>query len=366
VSPMLLETFQNLPFAVIEVWGLTLVALPTTAALAAIALIGYVFGTRTRSKAESLNDGRRQRELERAAAIAWQLEAIAERLRQDLAAHHSQIELFKQRLRRAQADGSEKSWRELCDVAESVLGPTMQMAQRLSHAYDEIRQQSDALETFAQGRTDPLTGVGNGRALESKLQVLLSTPGGGALEFVAAIVSLDRMQNLAAESGGLPLVSLLPKLAGVIRVCMRDSDFVSRFGDEEFVVVMPGTNLTGASVFADRLRNRVVQEMGQTVCCGLASAVVGDDSKSLLARADSALYSAKASGRNRLFVHTGSQIREHRSNINEDAGERAAERCRERGSAAITSRPSTYDAPEQRSMAACDDRLLVGSMIERD
>ena len=51
-----------------------------------------------------------------------------------------------------------------------MLGPTMQLAHQLSHAYDQIRQQSDALETFTQGRTDPLTGVGNGRALEQQLR----------------------------------------------------------------------------------------------------------------------------------------------------------------------------------------------------
>ena len=46
-----------------------------------------------------------------------------------------------------------------------ILAPTMQLAQQLSLAYDSIRQQSDALETFTEARTDPLTGVGNGRAL---------------------------------------------------------------------------------------------------------------------------------------------------------------------------------------------------------
>ena len=60
-----------------------------------------------------------------------------------------------------------------------MLGPTMQLAHQLSHAYDQIRQQSDALETFTQGRTDPLTGVGNGRALEQQLQVLLAAAARG-------------------------------------------------------------------------------------------------------------------------------------------------------------------------------------------
>src|SRR5688500_12337408 len=104
-----------------EFWGVTFVALPVAAGLAAVVLVGYIFGTRTRSKVETEIDGRRQRELERAAGIAWHLETVADRLRKDLATHHSQVELFKNRLRRAQNDGSEESWKDLCGVAESVL-----------------------------------------------------------------------------------------------------------------------------------------------------------------------------------------------------------------------------------------------------
>jgi diguanylate cyclase (GGDEF)-like protein len=358
-----------LPFAAIEFWGLTLVALPTSVALAAVALIGYVFGQRTRQTKQAELDYRRQREVERASRIAWQLEMIANRLRNELAAHHSQVELFKRQLRHAQADGSEKAWRQLCDEAEAVLGPTMQLAQQLSHAYDEIRQQSEALETFTQGRTDPLTGVGNGRALESQLEVLLTSTARGPAEFVVAIVSLDRSASAVSADRPAWQASLLPRLAGVIRSCMRETDFVARFGDEEFVVVMPQTSLAGASVFGDRLRTRVATELDTTVCCGLAVVIPDDDSKTLLARADSALYSAKATGPNRLFLHTGSQIREHRTN-------RSTARRQEPASVA----PAVQKAPFETSPAAGDfgdgefdgkspsntDQLVVSGYLERD
>ena len=83
-----------------------------------------------------------------------------------------------------------KAWEQLCSEAEAMLGPTMQLAHQLSRAYDEIRQQSDALETFTQGRTDPLTGVGNGRALEQQLQVLLNGAYRGSPAFSVALFSL--------------------------------------------------------------------------------------------------------------------------------------------------------------------------------
>ena len=100
--------------------------------------------------------------------------------------------------------------------------------------------------------------------------------------------------------------------ARLIRSCMRDSDFAARYGDEEFVVVMPQTKLSGACVFGDRLRQAVIVQLATTLRCGASEYQDRDDLKSLLGRADSAFYSAKAAGGNRQFVHTGSQIREHR------------------------------------------------------
>lgn len=286
------------------------IGLPVTVALGAVALIGYLFGNRTRTKVAAAIDQRRQQELDRAARIAWQLEAIADGLRQDLVTHHSQLSSFKRQLRHAQEEGHDMAWERLCSEAEAMLGPTMQLAHQLSNAYDQIRQQSDALETFTQGRTDPLTGVGNGRALEQQLQVLLSGAYRGKPAFAVALLSFDRDSSTPEGRSLASILPLLPKLAGVIRTCMRDSDFVARYGDDEFVVVMPQTSMVGARMFAHRVRKRVADDLAATVCCGLTEVQPGDDARTLLARTDSALYSAKAAGSNRLFVHTGSHIRE--------------------------------------------------------
>jgi diguanylate cyclase (GGDEF)-like protein len=287
--------------------------LPVSAGLAAVALIGYLFGQRTRARLAAVVDERRQQELDRAVRVAKQLETIADGLRRDLVAHHSQVAAFRRRLRQAGETADDNAWQQLCVEAEGMLGPTMQLAHQLSHAYDEIRQQSDALETFTRGRTDPLTGVGNGRALDQQLHVLLAAAARGNTEFAVALVSLDRDATTVEGRSLASVLPLLPPLAGVIRACMRDTDFVARYGDDEFVIVMPQTSLAGARVFGDRLRKRAADDLSATVCCGLTEWRSGDDARTLLARADSALYSAKAAGANRSFVHTGAQIREHRA-----------------------------------------------------
>jgi diguanylate cyclase (GGDEF)-like protein len=272
-----------------------------------------LFGHRTRTSEAATLDERRQQELERAVRTARQLETIAENLRHDLVAHHAQVTAFKRRLRQVQQEGTDQAWELLCNEAEAMLGPTMQLAHQLSHAYDEIRQQSDALETFTRGRTDPLTGVGNGRALDQQLRVLLTAAARGRSEFAVALVSLDRRATTTEGRLLGDVLPMLPRLASVIRACMRDTDFVARYGDDEFVVVMPQTSLAGARVFSDRLRRRAADDLDASVCCGLTEVQSGDDARSLLTRADSALYSAKAAGPNRSFVHTGTHIREHQS-----------------------------------------------------
>ena len=70
-------------------------------------------------------------------------------------------------------------------------------------------------------------------------------------------------------------------------------------------MVMPETDLAGASVFAERLRWQVERRLEITVSGGVAAACEGDTQDTLIARADSALYAAKSAGRNRVFCHTG-------------------------------------------------------------
>ena len=153
--------------------------------------------------------------------------------------------------------------------------------------------------------------------------MLLNGAERGSPAFSVALLSLGR-DGLSADGRSITnLLPLLPKLASIIRTCMRDSDFVARYGDDEFVVVMPQTIISGGRVFAHRVRKRVTEELSATISCGLTEVQPGDDNRVLLGRADSALYSAKAAGVNRLFVHTGSHIREDLDSTPPVAGDKA-------------------------------------------
>lgn len=279
--------------------------IPGVAALSMVALIGYLFG-----RSQRLAPAKRapveppsNAEILRAIHIATQLESIADDLRADLARHRSQVDRFKTHLSGA-GDADEDLWRRLREEADAMVGPTLELVSQLSGAYDKIRVHSQSLANFSGGRTDPVTGLANSRALEENLQVLLKSRRADSGEFSIALVSLDG--PAPEQSGHDRRVILTGKQ---LAEGLRGDDFAARFGGDEFVVVLPGTPLSGASIFAARLRDTLLKQHGVSVCCGLAESLPADTPKSLLARADSAAYSARAAGPGQLYVHTGASIR---------------------------------------------------------
>src|SRR5262245_15891945 len=159
--------------------------------------------------------------------------------------------------------------------------------------------------TFTEVRTDPLTGVSNRRALDETLESMFAMMHRYEHPFSVVIFDIDYFKQINDEQGHLYGDRMLKTVARLLDDNVSDTDLVTRYGGEEFVIVMPQTTLEGAAVFSDRLRRRVEQQLPLTVSGGVAGASEGDNPQTLLARADAALYGAKAAGRNRLFQHTG-------------------------------------------------------------
>jgi diguanylate cyclase (GGDEF)-like protein len=283
------------------------VHLPIPVALAAVATLGYLIGKRSAMVIETIEEQHR-RELKRAQQVAKELEKIAESVRQHLAAHHTSIVEFKDRVFSLGADENQPSWHELRKEAENMIKPTMKLATQLANAYDEIRQQTGYLMSFTDVRTDPLTRVSNRRALDEHLAQHFALMNRYKLPFSIVIFDIDHFKQINDEQGHAYGDSLLSSMARVLADSVRDTDLVTRYGGEEFVVVMPQTMLEGGCIFANRLRERIETTLPLTISGGVAAASDGDNSQSLLARADAALYGAKAAGRNRVFFNNGLRI----------------------------------------------------------
>lgn len=278
--------------------------LPETVALAAVAVIGYVFGRRR--KDGSLHAAR-PAELLHATQIAQQLEQVAKRLRSDLAAHQSEIERFKSAVNDTDLQNSEASLRSIQAESDRVLAPTLRLVTQVASAYDQIRRQSHALSEFSGGRTDKLTGLHNSRALSELLQIELADHAATGGRFSIAIFGSQISDDGQPENRSEQQARLL-QVIELLRAQVRDTDLIARYGIDDLVVVMPHTRLYGAGVFGRRTRS-LLGDAGVTVSCGLTHSMPEDTAVSLLARADSALYSAKASSKSAQFFHTGQAIR---------------------------------------------------------
>jgi diguanylate cyclase (GGDEF)-like protein len=269
-----------------------------------VAAVGFLFGRRSK-KTDNAVQGRSRRELRRAQLVAAELEKIAWELRKELVKHHTSVSKFREKVGKLDVHAQDAAWKDLCREAEEILRPTLRLASQISHAHDEIRQQSAHLMTFTEVRTDPLTGVNNRRGLDDAMGSQLALLNRYGTRFAIAMFDIDHFKKMNDVQGHLYGDQMLSQLARLIDETVRETDVVARYGGEEFLVVMPETDLAGAASFADRLRAKIANDMPLTVSGGVAEALDGDTAESMIARADAALYSAKSAGRNCIFSHSG-------------------------------------------------------------
>lgn len=196
---------------------------------------------------------------------------------------------------------------ELERVSDTVLELNRDYAQAQS---DLVRinlklQQREAL-IVASSLTDPLTGVGNRRRLEQALAAEISRFERTGKSFCAFMADLDHFKAINDTYGHEVGDKVLAVFGDLLRHRTRTIDVVVRFGGEEFVGLMPDTDLQNALVIADRIRQalaaRHIEPLPHAVTAsfGVAEVAAGEQGSALLRRADNALYEAKHSGRNRV------------------------------------------------------------------
>ncbi len=128
-------------------------------------------------------------------------------------------------------------------------------------------------------------------------------------QLAIAVLDLDHFKQVNDQHGHAVGDYILKMFAQILKAQRRASDFVARFGGEEFVIIFPNTNVAGAMNFLERLRKSVEEalciqvsdkELCVTVSIGVAQLNTEDTTESLFKRADNALYVAKEAGRNRV------------------------------------------------------------------
>ncbi len=156
---------------------------------------------------------------------------------------------------------------------------------------------------------DPLTGLFNRNALEQRLAEIDGEPcdSGRGQSHALLLCDLDHFKRVNDKLGHAAGDAVLQDIAYTMRAVLRAGDTIYRIGGEEILVVLPGATEQDAVAIAERLREAVRKRrpVGVGVTISIGAAVSRPDTVNtddLVARADAALYSAKAGGRDRVFV----------------------------------------------------------------
>ncbi len=155
-----------------------------------------------------------------------------------------------------------------------------------------------------QASTDVLTGLPNRRATDDRLGEFLASRERGSV----AMADLDHFKQLNDTYGHEIGDRALRLFATTARLALRDSDWIGRWGGEEFVAVMPGLSSTEAAKVLERLRSRLAVACAQsdtpsfTVSIGVVDTTSAKNAEDLVRMADDCLYAAKEEGRDRVIV----------------------------------------------------------------
>ncbi|MCK5539794.1 MAG: GGDEF domain-containing protein [Deltaproteobacteria bacterium] len=180
-------------------------------------------------------------------------------------------------------------------------------------AQETVKRLQSKMEEVADMATiDELTGLYNRRALFSRLMEEHSRAERYGQGFSILMIDIDDFKDVNDEHGHQVGDGILKGLGAFLRKNLRDSDFPARFGGEEFICLLPSTDIEHAIQAGNKIRELLSKStlsskkkdvtLQITVSIGIATFTSGDDIDDLIKRADDALYLAKRQGKNRIVT----------------------------------------------------------------
>jgi diguanylate cyclase (GGDEF)-like protein len=164
--------------------------------------------------------------------------------------------------------------------------------------------------------TDSLTQVSNRRHWEKIAELYLIKALRYQTPLSLMMIDIDHFKKINDTHGHQKGDLVLIEIGAILSLLLRSSDFVGRYGGEEFVVILPETDIHNAAIAAEKIRNAVTQFSSHgsslppfTVSIGIAEIHKEDTSlETIIKRADDALYTAKRNGRNRIELESEDSV----------------------------------------------------------
>jgi diguanylate cyclase len=205
-------------------------------------------------------------------------------------------------------------------IVESLVKSTREMRdtnkvleERLLLSKSEISNLQQSLEAIrAESLTDPLTGLGNRKYFDRMIEQAVQAALAENEPLSLLMFDIDHFKSFNDSYGHLTGDQVLRLVAMSLKQTIKGQDITARYGGEEFAVVLPNTALRQALTVADHIRRAVMAKelkkkstgeiLGRvTISVGVSMLKQGDDTDSLIERADACLYAAKRNGRNRVI-----------------------------------------------------------------
>ena len=281
-TAQLLATSQQLAQGLWLLWGAGAIA---TMALAYLVAVGL------------------SRPVERLASLLRGRQVVAAPDREDLGSTREMDELLEA-----------LHWRDksLAEQRQQLERNAQELEARVAQRTGELLRANAELARVAQ--TDALTGLHNRGHLNARLREEFTRYQRHRQPYGVLLMDIDHFKLINDSYGHAVGDAVLMEFAALIKSSLRASDFVGRFGGEEFLALLPGTTQDGAAALAAKLcqmtRERAFKGAGYvTVSIGVAEAEAADASyEDVVRRADTALYEAKNAGRNRFMVASPGRV----------------------------------------------------------
>jgi len=296
-----------------------------------------------------------EQERERTLKVLSGLVTATEQLTSDVNVRNTEIRDIGQNIGELDLDGElHEIQHALMTQVTSVLESNLKLEDDLTYTQCQVEEQAQEIDrTRREARTDALSGLGNRKAMDEKIKMMLANYRREEIPFVLMLCDVDKFKWINDTHGHQAGDNVVESVGAFLLSCIRDADFVARYGGDEFAMLLHDIDIETAAMVSERLRKRVSQrsfDLGSaeqtasvTFSIGVTSVAPGITADDLIERADKALYESKEQGRNKSYCFVDEELvpaprlmraadGERREQDEEEATDHTAEDCPPEGS----------------------------------